>query len=711
MESLSIGMINNFFQKNQDLLRCCQSPLFLAGLVLRLLLVVNIFPSPVEQWYAPFLSNSIEIFSMDPWQSWLGQGGAAIAFPYGYAMWIFLLPFALLCKLLSVSLIYGYGLGLIVADFGLLLILRKLLNAKNWILLTIYWLSPISLIASYCLGYNDIIPIFLLMSAVCLLRGYHLLWSGILLSAAISAKLSMIISLPFFLIYFFRNRNLRQILNLFLYGLAIGTSIFCLPFLLSSAGLSMLASNPEVEKIYQLSISLVSNNSIYLMPLAYLLIVYAAWRVRRINFDLFNAVLGMGFLLVVLLTPASPGWFIWVLPLLVVYQVSGGQTAIYISSIFTLLYALSALLFVGFKQFVEQINYLLQVLDLQNNINAIQFMNSHMASIIQTALIATGIVLIMPIWHEAVIRNDFFRLSRKPFVIGVAGDSGAGKDTFCNSIIGLFGSHSVAAISGDDYHLWDRHQPMWQVMTHINPAANNLEIFAKNLISLSDGRAIQASHYDHDIGKSSKLLTVKSNDIIIASGLHALYLPILRDCYDLSIYLDINEDLRAYFKVKRDLNQRGYTLNQVLDTLEKRKPDSKKFIHPQAAYADLVFSLRPIHSSALENIYDLENINTSPRLKLVVKSRHGFNELSLKRVLIGVCGLHVDMFTNDDVSEVELSIEGEASAQDIQMAAQLICPLIFEFLDLKPQWQNGVLGLMQLITLSHINQALTRRFI
>ena len=47
----------------------------------------------------------------------------------------------------------------------------------------------------------------------------------------------------------------------------------------------------------------------------------------------------------------------------------------------------------------------------------------------------------------------------------------------------------------------------------------------------------------------------------------------------------------------------------------------------------------------------------------------------------------------------------------IQMAARLICPQIFEFLDLQPQWQNGVLGLMQLITLSHINQALTRRFI
>jgi hypothetical protein len=54
-------------------------------------------------------------------------------------MWIFLLPFALLCKLLSVSLIYGYGLGLIVADFGLLLILRKLLASQYFVIRFIDW--------------------------------------------------------------------------------------------------------------------------------------------------------------------------------------------------------------------------------------------------------------------------------------------------------------------------------------------------------------------------------------------------------------------------------------------------------------------------------------------------------------------------------------------------------------------------------------------
>jgi uridine kinase len=684
------------------LFSCCKNPLFLAGLVLRLLLIASILPSPVGQWYVPFLSNSTAAFDLDPWQAWLNQGGTAMAFPYGYAMWLFLLPFTLLCKLLTIPLAYGYGLSLIAADFGLLLILRKLLHTKDWVLLAIYWLSPISLIASYCLGYNDIIPVFLLMSAVYFLRGHHLMWSGICLVAAISAKFSMVLSLPFFLIYLFHNQNLRQILNQYLIGLVIGSAALFLPFLFSQAGLSMLASNPEVEKIYQLSISLVRDTAVYLVPLAYLLMLYAAWRIKRMNFELFNAILGMAFLLVVLLTPASPGWFIWILPLLVSYQISGDKAAIYITSIFSALYVLSTILFVG-----GQFDLALQVLGFQNSISNTELINSRLVSLTHTTLVATGIVLAIRIWRETVIRNDFFRLSRKPFVIGVAGDSGAGKDTFANAISGLFGSHSVAAISGDDYHLWDRHQPMWQVMTHINPAANDLESFAKNLVSLTDGRSVQASHYDHDTGKMSKPFTVKSNDIIIASGLHALYLPILRECYDLSIYLDIDEDLRTYFKVQRDVNKRGYTIERVLDTLTKRKPDSERFIRPQAAFADMIFSLRPIHPSALTSA----NEANPPRLKLVIKSRHGFNELSLKRVLIGVCGLHVDMNTNDDVSEVELSIEGEASAQDIQMAAQLICPQIFEFLDLHPQWQNGVLGLMQLITLSHINQALTRRFI
>ena len=100
-----------------------------------------------------------------------------------------------------------------------------------------------------------------------------------------------------------------------------------------------------------------------------------------------------------------------------------------------------------------------------------------------------------------------------------------------------------------------------------------------------------------------------------------------------------------------------------------------------------------------------------PRVRLLVRSRQGLNELSLRRVLVGVCGLHVDLSMDGEASEISLTIEGDASADDIAMAAATLFPRIMEFLDMRPQWREGALGLMQLIALAHINQALSRRLL
>ncbi|HVY53650.1 MAG TPA: uridine kinase, partial [Gammaproteobacteria bacterium] len=328
-------------------------------------------------------------------------------------------------------------------------------------------------------------------------------------------------------------------------------------------------------------------------------------------------------------------------------------------------------------------------------------------ALLHTLFLTVGVVLIFRVWQEAVRANHYFRLSRKPFIIGIAGDSGSGKDTLAQSLQGLFGKHSVTQLSGDDYHLWDRQKPMWEVMTHLNPRANDLEQYAHDLISLSNGDAIYTRHYDHHIGKMTRPQRVESNDFIIATGLHALYLPILRDCYGLSIYLDIDEDLRRYFKLRRDVLQRGHSKEKILSSLNKREDDSRRFVRPQAAYADLVLSLQPIQPKALENIEGEDAL----RLKLLARSRYGLNEESLVRVLVGVCGLNVDMQISEDSSMIELTIEGEATADDIALAALKLCPRIKEFLDITPRWLDGVQGLIQLMTLSHINQSLRERLL
>jgi uridine kinase len=676
-------------------------PLFVLGLLARLFLIFALAPSAVVDWYAPFLDASTSSLTMDPWSSWLGQGGSNAAFPYGYAMWAVFLPSTVLTQLMGDGGVFAYSLTLLISDLLLLLVLHRMLPQRARLLLTVYWLSPIVILATYGLGLNDLIPVLLLTLAVYCIKSYQFRWAGVVCAAAISAKLSMVVALPFFVIYLYNNRALRQKLVEFSLGFSVAGALLFIPFAFSPGGISMLMGNPEMGKIYFFAMNLGGLSVVYIVPLVYLLMVYYAWRVKRLNFELFQGITGLAFLLVVFMTPASPGWYVWVVPFLVFYQAMSGRMAITLTAIFSGLYVLTNLIDIPLRLSDGSLFELMSILNLSDSTSA------HLRSLLLTGLVAVGVVLALRIWRESINRNDYFRLSRKPFVIGIAGDSGAGKDTYADSIAGLFGGHSVIKLSGDDYHLWDRQKPMWQVMTHLNPMANDLEGFSNDLVALTDGRSIHSRHYDHQSGKMSKPQHLHSNDFIIASGLHALYLPILRECYNLKVYLDIDESLRRYFKLQRDVHQRGHSQERVLSSFLKREPDAERFIRPQAQYADLILSLQPIHPRVLEELDQDQPL----RLKLVVRTRHGFNELSLTRVLVGVCGLHVDIEPTTGVAGVVITIEGETSAEDIALAARILCPRVLEFLDIQPNWQAGVAGLMQLITLSHINQALTKRII
>ena len=685
----------------RNLASLLRHPLFILGLAIRLALVWGMAPTATQQWFAPFLDFSAHARTLDPWSAWLDHGGDAAAFPYGYATWLAFLPATLLANAIGFPVAIGHALTLLAADLGLLLVLDRLVPGRGRLMLALYWLSPVVILATYALGFNDVLPVLLLVVATLLARHARLRWSGAVLAAALSAKLSMVIAVPFFAIYLFNRRALRQRILEFGLGFAACALVLGLPFLLSPGGVQMLAGNPEMMKVYELALNFGGASSVYLVPLAYLLLLYGTWRIRRLNFEIFEASMGVAFLAIVLMTPASPGWLLWCIPFLVLYQVLGGRAGIALVALFAVLYTLNTLLAVPLQTVHDG------TLDLAAALSRSGFPAERIASLVHTGMAAVGVILALRMWREAVDRNDYFRLSRKPFALGIAGDSGAGKDTFTDAVAGLFGSHSVVKISGDNYHLWDRHKPMWQVMTHLNPMANDLEGFAGDLVSLVDGKPILLRHYDHESGKMGRPERTHSNDFILASGLHALYLPILRERYDLKIYLDIDEGLRRHFKAQRDVHKRKRSVQEVLASIEQREPDAVRFIRPQAAHADLILSLQPIRRDLLQGADPERPL----RLKLVVRTRQGYNERTLHRVLVGVCGLHVDLLLDDGGRDVQMTIEGETSPADIRMAAEMLCPNMQEFLDIPATWHESTLGVMQLVTLSHISQALTKRLI
>jgi len=667
-------------------------------MALRLILIFFVLPYSATEWYVPFLDATSSQLTLDPWSSWVNQNGNLSAFPYGYAMWFIFLPFILLFKLLMGSIYFGYAFTILLADVALLIVFSKLFISKERLLLIIYWFSPIVLIAGYILGLNDIIPVLLLVLSLYFTRQLKFLLAGIFLALAISAKLSMLLALPFFAIYFLHARALHQLVPFFLKGISIASLLFIFPFLFSTGGIQMLLSNPEMQRVYQFSLFIGKDIYIYIVPLTYLVAIYSAWLVRRMNFELFQSILGIGFLMVVLFSPASPGWFIWALPLLISYQVTSGRVAIILSAIFSILYALSTLI-----ELPEQSFSLISIGTL--SFQGLVEVGSHLTSLLHTGMVAIGLILVLRIWRESINRNDFFRLSRKPFSIGIAGDLGSGKSTLSDALRDIFGGHSVAELSGNNYRLWDKQKPILRVMTHLNPMTNDIESFAKDLTSLIDSKSILVKEYDVRTGIMGNYIEKKSNDFIIANALHALYVPLLRESLDLRIYLDIDEDLRRHFRSKtKDLHDSSeYGISSIED---RERNDFKKFIRPQIKHADLILSLQPIHPHMLKEKDNPESLH----FKLVVQSRNNLNELSLTKILVGVCGLHVDMISSENGNGVELTIEGETSAEDIALGVKMLCPRVMEFLDINPRWLDGVLGLMQLICLSHIEQMLYRRF-
>ena len=674
------------------------SPLFWLGVGLRFLFAMGFEPIAITDWYSPFLSETSAHIELDPWTQWLRSGGNVDAFPYGYIMWLVFLPITIAANFLSIEAAWAYKATIFMADLCLFGALLKLLPSRTSFVLKAYWLSPIIIVASYVLGLNDVIPAALLLVAVYFLRHNKIFISASILTCAISAKLSMLAALPFFVIYIYNNRSHRHHLPAFFAGVTLFGFVLGLPFLSSEAAVTMLFGNPEMGKIFYLAMPIGKDAVAYIVPLLYLSLLYMGWRVRPLNFELFSILIGVSFLAVVLLTPASPGWFIWTLPFLVLYQARGDKMGVALAAIFSISYLAHVLL-------VTQL-YLVDYADnLISNINLPELMFGALAlKLLQTGLLFAGGLIAIRMWREEITGSNFFRFNRKPITIGIAGDSGAGKDTLTDALEGLIGAHSVVKLSGDDYHRWDRLGPMWQVMTHINPMANDLQSFSNDLFDLRDGKSINQRHYDHTTGKMTKPLIVESNQFILASGLHTFSLPLVRNVCDLKIFLDIDEDLRRFFKIRRDVGERGHSLEKVLASLAARAPDSNRFIRPQSDHAEIVMSLKSLNNDILKD----PSQSSTPRLKLSVTIRNSYNEVSLQRVLVGICGFHVDMVGNNDGSEITLTIEGESKAEDMAQAAIILSPMTLEYLDETPVWEDGMLGIMQIVIFSQISQLITK---
>ncbi len=181
----------------------------------------------------------------------------------------------------------------------------------------------------------------------------------------------------------------------------------------------------------------------------------------------------------------------------------------------------------------------------------------------------------------------------RPILLGIVGDSAAGKTTLTRGLVRILGEAQVTHVSADHYHRYDRRQRAQQGLTPLHPDCNHLDVLTQHLKHLRAGDAILKPTYSHRDGTFGAAEYVAPAQFTIVEGLLGFHTQAMRDVYDVRVYLDPPEDLRRRWKVQRDCSRRGYTTDQVLEELDRREADAEAYIRPQRRSADLVISFMP----------------------------------------------------------------------------------------------------------------------
>lgn len=194
----------------------------------------------------------------------------------------------------------------------------------------------------------------------------------------------------------------------------------------------------------------------------------------------------------------------------------------------------------------------------------------------------------------------------KPFTIGITGGSGSGKTYFLKRLSDRFKEAELCLISQDNYyHPRDRQQDDERGVKNFDlPEAIDHEQFVRDIQALKAGKTLTKEEYtfNNPSAKPRKLI-FKPAPILIIEGLFVQYFPDIERELDLSIFIEAKDYVKLSRRIKRDNEERGYDLNDVLYRYHHHvMPVYERLIEPIKHNADLVIPNNSHFERALEVI-------------------------------------------------------------------------------------------------------------
>ncbi|HNS17666.1 MAG TPA: uridine kinase [Bacteroidales bacterium] len=176
--------------------------------------------------------------------------------------------------------------------------------------------------------------------------------------------------------------------------------------------------------------------------------------------------------------------------------------------------------------------------------------------------------------------------------IGIAGGSGCGKSTVVREIIRRLPKDAVTIIPQDAYYKDHGHLSA-EERKRINfdhPSSIEFSLLAHHLDLLRKGQAIEMPVYSYiTCARANETVTVYPTKVVIVEGILVLTNPLMRKKLDVKVYVDADPDDRLIRIIRRDIEERGRSYNEVLKHYERYvKPMHLLFIEPSKRYADII---------------------------------------------------------------------------------------------------------------------------
>jgi uridine kinase len=241
-------------------------------------------------------------------------------------------------------------------------------------------------------------------------------------------------------------------------------------------------------------------------------------------------------------------------------------------------------------------------------------------------------------------------------------------------------------------HKWERGDQNWNEKTHLNPSANHIHREIEFIRFLKKGISIKRRSYDHTSGKFTIPSKIKSKRVIIYEGLHPFYLSDMKNSFDISFFIQPDEELRRKWKIERDTKERGYSKEKILNQLKDREKDSLEYIQSQSEKADVLVGLKQPNEDGETLILNLK-INSNLDLESLLSELNNLKEFNFDYNLDHL--FHYLVFYN------------RIDAKKVEEIAHNLVPEIDELLSVVPIWENDFNGILQLVQIACVQSKLT----